>query len=143
MATITVKVENQKVKQGLRVVGDAIPRATDRLVKKTMEAARDEVRTYPPELPGQKYKRTGRRYRATKVVRADTRAYRLESNPVYPGGRTANPFVVGDAKGLGQAWMHVGRWTKIKDAVDKHVKALLKDISQEIGAILRRSGMGM
>ena len=143
MASITVKVDNGKVYQSLRNVGDAIPRITDKAVKNAMTAARDEVRTYLPIRPGQRYKRTGKRYRATQVVKAGLRAYRLESNPVYKNGRTANPYVIGDAFGRGQAWMHAGRWKLIYPTVQKWIAPLMAEITVNLSQLLRREGLGL
>lgn len=143
MAAITVKVDNGRVYQSLRNVGDAIPRITDKAVKNAMTAARDEVRTYPPERPGQRYRRTGKRYRATQVVKVGLRAYRLESNPVYKGGRTANPYVIGDAFGKGQAWMHAGRWKLLYPTVKRWIAPLLTEIEMSLSQLLRREGLGL
>lgn len=139
---ITVKVQNQKVRQSLSYVGDAIPRITDRQVKKAMEAARDEIRTYPPQLPDQKYKRTGKRYRATVVKKNGAKSYTIESNPTYRG-RTANPYVIGDSKGEGQAYIHQGRWKIARDVVAKWAETLTQTISAEISSILRAQGIGI
>ncbi len=58
---------------------------------------------YPPERPGQKYKRTG-------LLRRSWHA-----DPTPDGARIYNDrpgvvFVIGDWMGGGQAWMHIGRW---------------------------------
>ncbi len=58
---------------------------------------------YPPERPGQKYKRT---YKLQRGWRA---------SPTPEGAKIENvsgyaTFVVGDPDGGGQAWMHKGRW---------------------------------
>ena len=142
MASITVKVDNGKVRQSLTTIGQALPRITDKRVWRMMMAARDEVRTYPAPLPGQRYKRTGKRYAATNVYRVDNKTYRLDSNPTYRG-RTANPYVVGDSQGKGQAWMHRGRWAVMFAVVSKWVKTLLREIETDIADLLRREGMGL
>lgn len=143
MAAITVKVDNGKVYQSLRKIGDAIPRITDAKVKRAMTNARDEVRTYPPERPGQRYKRTGRRYRATQVVKVDTRTYRLESNPTYKGGRSANPYVIGDSEGRWQAWMHVGRWKLLYPTVQRWIAPMLREIEVSLSQAIHAEGMGL
>lgn len=118
MAQITVKVDDSEVRTILGNAALAVERIPKKVIKPIMEAARDEVRDYPPERPGQKYIRTGKRYAATKLESVD-KGYRIVSNPRYAGGQTGNPYVIGDAMGQGQAWMHKGRWKLLADVMLK------------------------
>ena len=77
---------------------------------------------YPPERPGQKYKRTMKLQRSWRAT------------PVPDGARIENisgyaSYVVGDHDGGGQAWMHLGRWWKaegiIRNERDYKLKPML------------------
>ena len=70
------------------------------------------VRPYPPERPGQRYKRTGRLGRSWSRLTALVLAA-LDNTAPYSG------YVVGDGKGQGQAWFHRGRWGLMRDMVDE------------------------
>ena len=61
------------------------------------------VRPYPPERPGQRYKRTGRLGRSWKVSTRGQSVV-IENTAPYSG------YVVGDGAGQRQAWTHRGRW---------------------------------
>ena len=41
-------------------------------------------------------------------------------------------YVVGDAKGKGQAWMHAGRWWIARPLVEEEVPALRAAIEKDI-----------
>jgi len=110
-----------------RITGDALIMSgiqREKLAVNTITAdiMREEMDTviaetgqnYPDELPGQRYQRTGKRYDATHVEYGRgnnqySKSYTVKSNPTY-GGRSADPYVLGDAEGRGQAAIHVGRW---------------------------------
>jgi hypothetical protein len=90
--------------------------------------AEDALRTYPAELPNQRYVRTGKRGAATRLEAASgnnqySKKYVLQSNPRYANG-SGNPYTIGDARGAGQARVHVGRWRLIKDVVDRAVERI-------------------
>ena len=75
------------------------------------------VRPYPPERPGQRYKRTGRLGRSWKVSTRGQSVI-IENTAPYSG------YVVGDGKGQGQAWMHKDRWYRARAVVDEEAKVL-------------------
>ena len=87
MAQITVEVRGaQAIVSKFEKVQLAIRDITAREARKEMEQARDELREYPPELPNQRYIRTGKRGRATKLIAQTgnnqySKKYTLESNP--------------------------------------------------------------
>lgn len=126
MPRIGVKVETGQVKSVVRNARTAVQSLPARYVRPELEQARDEVATYPAELPNQRYVRTGRRGAATKIVaqpgnNQHSSKYTLESNPRYKGGQTGNPYTIGDAQGKGQAAVHVGRWVTAYDAVNRAI----------------------
>lgn len=130
---IEVRINGNELKTILGNAMLAVERFPRKVLKVEMEQARDELRTYPPPRAGQTYVRTGKRYRATKVVAVGGTGYRLESNPLY-NGRSANPYVLGTPQGGGQAWMHRRRWPKLIDVITRaiqRVKAKARDMFSE------------
>jgi len=145
MAQLTVKVDDGRVKTVLGNAGLAVQNLPAKVVRPEMEQARDEVATYPAELPNQRYVRTGRRGEATKLVAAPgnnqySSKYTLESNPSYPGGGTGNPYTIGDALGAGQAAIHQGRWVLLRTAVEKAVARIVEKGAEYFRAVLERNG---
>lgn len=77
---------------------------------------------YPPRRFLQRYKRTGRLANSWRVARlpSGARIY----NTAHKRGRFYSRYVVGNARGDGQAWMHKGRWWKAREKVDEQAPAL-------------------
>jgi hypothetical protein len=145
MPRITVEVSDHEAKTRFRKAGLAVQNLPAKVVRAEVEQASEELRTYPPELPGQKYQRTGNRYRATKVVARSgnnqfSKAYTIESNPRYKGGRTGNPYTVGDAKGGGQATIHRGRWKLISDVMNQALDRIVTRGQEYFRSVLERNG---
>lgn len=67
-------------------------------------------KAYPPQRPGQKYIRTGR-LGAGWDIRINPASITIYNHMAYAG------YVVGDAKGNKQAWMHRGRWWLARDVI--------------------------
>jgi hypothetical protein len=99
------------------------------------------VRPYPPERPGQRYKRTGRLGRSWKVSTRGQSVI-IENTAPYSG------YVVGDGAGQRQAWMHRGRWWLMRDMVDEKrpelkrmmVQMLTRQLKSNRPAIARAAG---
>lgn len=94
-----------------------------RMVNVTYQWAEQNVmaqfrRAYPPPRPGQTYRRTGNLGRGW-AIRINQGSVTIHNAMPYAG------YVVGDAKGAGQAWMHRGRWWVARDAIDE-ARPLLK-----------------
>lgn len=145
MASLKLTVEDSEVRTAFKRAGLAVQNLPAKVVRPEVEQARDELREYPSELPGQKYRRTGRRYTATKVEAVAgnnqySKSYRLVSNPRYPGGRTGNPFTVGDAKGQGQAKVHQGRWKLMADVMSAAMSRIVERGREYFRAVLERNG---
>ena len=92
---------------------------------------------YPPPREGSKYQRTYILRSSWGITKLRPLSYRLDN---LAGSRKGNPYagwVVGDARGKGQAWMHVGRWWKIADKVKEFVPKLRRAYIATIGRIIR------
>lgn len=145
MAELKVTIRDAEVRTRLGKATMAVQNLPAKVIRPEMDAARDELRTYPPEIPGQKYRRTGRRYEATRVVagagnNASAKSYTLESNPRYAGGRSGNPYTIGDAYGKGQARVHAGRWALLRTVIEKTVERIVERGAEYFRAVIERNG---
>lgn len=119
--------------------------ATEKLktvdVRRELIAAKDEARIYPSELPGQKYVRTGTYNRSFRFA-GSAGKYQIKSDAVQKG-RHYTPFVGGYADGTGQAQIHAGRWTLIKDAVERAMDRVRRMAEEEFNRIINSGGQGL
>lgn len=113
------------IQSGLQRLKSGVENIPAGIIRPEMEQAAEEARTYPAELPGQRYVRTGARYAATRVEAGAnnqySKSYTVVSDPKYAGGRSADPYVLGDARGRGQAAIHRGRWKLLYVAVTEAI----------------------
>lgn len=119
---------DQAVRNELRAAAASLPR---RVTNATYDWAMSRVMSqmavkgYPPQRPGQRYRRTGnlgRNWYARPVDRGVVIGNRMD----YAG------YVVGDARGQGQAWMHRGRWYLMRQVIDEQRPRLRAGISDEV-----------
>ena len=137
---ISIKTKNAEVvRQGLEDLSAELPRIGRRRLYAAMNRITREMEGYPPERPGQRYKRTGLLGASWDVKRLDN-GYMI-TNDARRKGRTYGHYVVGDAYGAGQAWMHKGRWPKLRDVVDAEIEKLPDAVSDEIKLVARRAGL--
>ena len=146
---ITTRVtDDRKVLQSGKRLGDYFGRLSDGRVRESMEGARAEMQIYPPEIPDQKYERTGILGASWEVIHNMTRSYTLRSDAVQQG-RHYTHYVVGRADGTGQAFMHVMgyrglvRWKLVKDVVGKWSRKLLESVNADLRRILHGQGAGL
>ena len=116
MPQMTIKVDDSKVRTIMHNAVLAVESIPKKVMRPIMLEARDEVRQEPAELPDQRYVRTGKRFQATQLESIE-HGYRIVSNPRYKGGRTGNPYVIGYARGTGQATIHKNRWHLISEVM--------------------------
>ena len=126
-------------------VGEAIPKVGFRAVWRMMKDAMEKARRYPPELPGQRYVRTGTYGRSFKIEKlaAGVIGARIISDAVQRG-RHYTIYVGGNAMGLGQARIHQGRWEVIADVVDRDVvRNVTQEIEADMSTVIQQQGMGL
>lgn len=138
MTKIDVRIEDGELKSLLSRAALAVEKLPKKIIKAEVELARDEARTYPPELPGQKYRRTGTYYRSFKIqpVRG---GYTLSSD-ARQRGRAYTQYVGGDEYGNMQALIHRGRWTLISNALSKARDRIIELAREEFRRVLERNG---
>jgi hypothetical protein len=132
---LSIRVNGQLVRQGLEDLQKEIPDIGRRRMRTILERAKRIMEAYPQERPGQRYLRTGRLFRGWQLKK-------LPSNKGYSLGNSVDyaHYVVGDAYGTSQAWMHTDRWPNFRDVTEKELEALPKEIEQEIVLVARRKG---
>ena len=124
-----------KIQLGIRSLGMALPDIVNDDVKEAMELAAKMSIPYRggnvydvPTLPG--YERTGNLGRSVMVwQRGATHVIEVKA---YRRGREYTNYVVGDREGQGQAGVHVGRWTPMREAVDLYLDRLVDTTDQHI-----------
>lgn len=140
MTQLSITFRNgQLVRHGLQNLRAEVPKISKQRIYGTLQDVVREVKTYPPERTNQRYIRTGRLGVSWLIVSIDN-GYSIRNNTPY------TKYVVGNAYGLEQAWMHIStdqgrRWKLLRDVVDKHVSKLPKTIDEDIVMASRRFGL--
>lgn len=138
---ITVSVKGELVRKGLQDLSAEVPKVGRQQIRAAMERIKRRMEEYPEERAGQRYKRTGRFFRSWGIDPAGE-GYVLKNTAKDPrSGREYGRFVVGGARGDGQAWMHAGRWQLLRDVVDEEVEKLPGEIEELIQTVARSKGL--
>jgi len=137
---LSIALKNAElVRKGLQDLAAEIPKIGRLQIYQTMQAIQRKMKQYPPERINQKYRRTGRLGYGWEIVSQD-KGYTIQNDTPY------TKYVVGNAYGLEQAWMHIStdqgkRWNLLRDAVEDEVGKLPQAIEDEISMVARRSGL--
>lgn len=137
---ISVNVRGQLVRMGLQNLKAEIPQIGRRQIRVRMDRMKRRMEAYPPERPGQKYVRTGQMFYSWRIMPSERNGYTLENFATRRGVNYPS-FVVGNAYGQGQAWMHRGRWELLRDVVEEELQDLPDAIRTEIVMVARRHGL--
>lgn len=120
MAFFKLKVEGfNRVRNALRGTAVKLPKTTENAIYPWAQRTRATLRStkYPPKRPKQRYVRTGRLGRSWSATR-------IRGGATIKNSATYASYVVGNMRGDGQAWMHVGRWWKARPIIDEAAKEL-------------------
>ena len=127
------------VRTGLQNLAAEIPRIGKMQIYRTEQAIVRRMKEYwtigrPPELPS--YVRTGR-LAGGYFISPTSNGYKVTNEVPY------TKYVVGNAYGLEQAWMHAkpGRHQLFRDVTEEEIDKLPAEIEQEITLAARRSGL--
>jgi hypothetical protein len=132
---LSIEVKNADiVRKGLQDLGAEIPKIGRLQIYQTEQAIVRRMKAYPPPPPASTYMRTGT-LGAGWTITPTTNGYMIRNDTPY------TKWVVGNAYGLEQAWMHVGRWQLLRDVQDEEVAKLPPEIEKEISAVARRLGL--
>lgn len=131
MTQITIQVRNAKlVANNLQNLRADVPRIAKRNIEGVVKRVVKQMQNYPPTRPGQKYKRTYR-FKNSWVITPMTTGYKVGNTASRRGVRYAD-YVVGDAAGKNQAWMHVGRWLLFRDVLDYKMTKLPNTVENHL-----------
>jgi hypothetical protein len=155
----TIKLENGKlVRKGLEDLAAAVPLVSRQRMRTMMERVKRRMQEYPPEPEGQsiasahnvlgttyrtargRYKRTGRLGRSWRIEQISDIGYSIQNDAAHRG-RAYGRYVVGDAYGTGQAWMHKGRWQVLRNVVEEEIAVLPPEIERDLTMVARRGGL--
>jgi len=153
MTSLTIKVKGELVRQGLQDLSAELPKIGRQKIRAMMDRVKRKMQEYPSEpsnrtrtaqhsILGLIYTKTGRTGnlgRSWKIEEVPN-GYRLD-NAAARKGRGYAVYVVGDAYGARQAWMHQGRWNVTRDVMDEEVEKLPPEIEDEIVMVARRKGL--
>lgn len=117
-------------RMGLQNLDAEIPKISRKLIYDTQLAIVRRNKEYPSRIS--RYKRTYR-FRAGWSITAYDLGYRITNSIPY------SRYVVGNAYGQGQAWMHVGVWVPFRDIADEEVAKLPQAVQNELSLVIRRN----
>lgn len=122
------------VRRGLQDLSAEIPKIGREQIYRTGQAIIRRMKEYPAPPPQSLYIRTGT-LGGGWTLTSNTNGYTIRNNTPY------TKYVVGNAYGLEQAFMHVGRWQVFRDVQEEEVAKLPPEIEKEITMVARRVGL--
>lgn len=135
MTQLSITVNNAElVRKGLQDLSAEIPKIGRLQIYRTEQNVVRRMKMYPPERPAQTYIRTGT-LGGGWTITPNTNGYTIRNDTPY------TKYVVGNAYGLEQAWMHTGRWNLLRDVQDEELEKLPDEIEKEISITARRLGL--
>lgn len=134
MTQVTVRIEGaDRLRAGLNRWLTTIQTVTHEIIRAAMERAMHESVPYQGgnsyAVPERGYVRTGNLGSNTLLIQEGL-SYRIESHAYNRSGEPYSPHVIGRADGSGQAGVHVGYWTPLREAVDQELDTLTEDLNQ-------------
>jgi hypothetical protein len=132
--SITVTPPAELVRKSLQDLGSEIPKIGRMQIYRTAQAIVREMKLYPPAPPMSTYVRTGTLGGGWQIT-SKPDGYTIRNDTPY------TKYVVGNAYGLEQAWMHQGRWKLQRDVTEQEVGKLPQEIENEISLAARRLGL--
>ncbi len=122
------------VRMGLQNLDAEIPKIGKKQIYLTAQAVIRREKVYPSRS-GSRYKRTYQ-FRAGWSIEEYALGYRILNRVAY------GHYVVGDAFGNNQAWMHKGIWTPFREVADEETAKLPQAIRDELSLAIRRNHLG-
>ena len=125
--TFAIKGTN-RVRNQLRRAASDFKTFTDQVIGEWASGLRRllKAKPYPPKRPGQTYRRTGNLANGWSARRIKVGSWTLVNNVSYA------TYVVGDAKGVGVAWMHKDRWWKAAAVFEENRRALVRALTEAL-----------
>lgn len=130
-AFLTVNEDSQLVRRGLQDLATDVPKVGRQGIFRTAQRIAKRLRIYPPERPDQKYIRTNTLKDSVEITPLSN-GYEISVKPVSPKGVEYGDYVLGDADGNGQAWMHEGIWTPFANVALEEIYKLPDDVVEQL-----------
>ena len=151
---LTIRVDGELVRKGLEDLNAEIPQIGRQQIRAIANRIVRRMQIYPPEPAhrtrvedhptlGTIYTRTGRTgllFRSWKIYEVQSKGYTIE-NSASRRGKEYSKYVVGNAYGLMQAWMHKRRWQLFRDVVEEELQRLPSAIEDRIVLVARRKNL--
>ena len=135
MTQLSVNVTGADVvRQGLQDLSAEIPQIGRLQIYRTMQAIVRTMKVYPPPPATSTYVRTGTLGAGWTITPSASNGYTVRNDTAY------TRYVVGNAYGLEQAWMHQGRWNLLRDVAEEEIEKLPPEIENNIVTVSRRLG---
>lgn len=135
MTRLSIEVKGADiVRKGLQDLSAEIPKIGREQIYRAGQAIVRRMKEYPAPPPQSLYIRTGT-LGGGWTLTSNKDGYTVRNNTPY------TKYVVGNAYGLEQAFMHVGRWQVFRDVQEEEVNKLPPAISNEITMVARRVGL--
>lgn len=139
MPRINIKVVNAKlVQKNLQDLHADVPKISREHITSAGRRIIAQMKKYPPARSGSTYVRTYRLRDSWKMIE-QSKGISITGDPVNRGTHYGT-FVVGDAEGEGQAWMHVGTWLLFRDVVDYETTKLPDAVEKSLRVAARARG---
>lgn len=123
--TLQAKPETKFVRKGLEDLRKDMPRVARARMWKAMQWIKKKMsytQNSPPKRSGQKYVRTFNMMQKYRIGKTGAGNYYFEAAAPY------SKYVLGDARGIGQAWMHKDRWFTMRGMIEWVVARLPKSV---------------
>ncbi len=121
-------------RMGLQNLDAEIPKIGRKQIYQTAQAVVRREKIYPSRSAS-RYTRSYR-FRAGWTIEQYELGYRIMNRVPY------GHYVVGDAFGGNQAWMHQGIWVPFREVADEEAAKLPEAIRNELSLAIRRNKLG-
>ena len=137
---LRIKVEGvDKVRVGLQQLAGEIKESAAKEIPDKLDKVIKTMQKYPAKRPGQKYKRTYKLRDNWKVEKDGKKKWKISNRARFKGKEYPH-YVVGDALGNRQAWMHKGRWKVFREVLDKSIGQIMTGVEGRVKASIRSKG---
>jgi hypothetical protein len=128
------------VSKSLHDLRRELPRIARGRIFDALKRIVNRFKKYPPRRTGQRYVRTFKLKRGFRIKRKGKVGYTV-ANVAKFRGRSYPKYVIGDAAGDRQAWMHVGRWRVLREEMENELEKMPKAIASRVHFFVRSTGV--
>lgn len=127
------------VRQGLENLRAEIPKVGRNRIFQKLRKLVIRMKRYPSRPPNSTYVRTFRLQKSWSIRRKGNMGWTI-FNRASNRGRMYAQWVIGDAFGMRQAKIHVGRWKILRAEMEKILKELPKVAAESVHLAVRTKG---